>query len=503
MASQPIFDLSKNPEQRGFVTGEESFSAYIGGVGAGKTFGNLLRIILHLTQPQPEGVLEKARGVMGAESFPVLDDVVMPQWEKIQAQIADRAPNSPMREVEYIRSKKRAILKNGARLDFRSVENPNKLRGRELAVFGIDEGRNVPKLAWDRLFDRLRQPGFKRAGFVTSTPNGFDWMWSLFHEDSPDRGFDPYTQEPFVWYNAPTSANAHNLDEQYMASLKANYHGLTLEQEFYGRFVGVPEGAVYYAWNGPKYLVPLTYDPALPLYSYWDFGVGDLGVVIFAQIVSKEVNVKTDFEEFTEYVPHLHVLDSIGHTDWGAKDWAEAWRDWLVTNVGGRRPLTNYGDPAGKNRAQGSATSVIDDLAAEGVLVAPAPKKPQDFSIRILNNMMSGGRVLVNNQTEGGRKLSAALSSHRWPLDRNGQRVGNTPVHDWTSHYSDALRYGAASQLSFFPKRRDVPKNPPPGPGTIGHVIERLTRPSRSAEGWLGPQGGPDRSWVPDQPLGA
>lgn len=494
--SNPIFDLEENPSQKAFVLGEESFSAYLGGVGAGKTFANILRNLMGLSQPRPPGVLEAPRGLLGAESYPVLDDIIMPQWEKIQNIILHKAPNSPWREVNYEKAKRRATLKNGARLDFRSLDKPNSLRGRELTTFGIDEGRNVPKLAWDRLFDRLRQPGYKLQGFVTSTPNGYDWMWEMFHEESPSRGYDPVTEEHFKWYNAPTTANAKYLPPGYIHRLRANIHGLMALQEIEGQFVGLTEGGVYPEWNPGLYLTDVRYDPQLPLYSFWDFGIGDLGVCIFAQI--KNVPVRLDNGD-TEFIPHLLVLDAIAEKDWTAKDWAEAWHDWLTVNVNGRRPNANYGDPAGKQRAQGSGTSVMDDLAASGVIVAPAPKKPADFSVRILRNMMSGGRVLANR--ESCTKLSHALSSHRWPLDKNGNRIGNSPVHDWTSHYSDALRYGAASLLSFFPARREAPKKEPPPPGSVGHVIEQLVGGARD-DGYIGPK---DQTsiWLPGQPLGA
>lgn len=499
--SSPVFDLSENPEQKNFITGSEAFSGFFGGVGAGKTFANILRNLTILTQPRPEGVFEAPRGLLAMESYPVLDDVVMPAWERVQNEIKYKAPNSPMAEAQYLRAKKRAILKNGARLDFRSTENPNKLRGRELSCFGIDEARNVPKAAWDRLFDRLRQPGYRRAGFITSTPNGYDWMWELFHPEGTQRGFDPYTDDYFRWYKASTEANKKHLDPLYMAQLRANLSGNMLLQEYYGEFVGTTQGAVYPEWDREKFLIPLEYDPDQPLYSFWDFGIGDLGVCVFAQIENKEVALRGLSGEYlgSEYVPYLRCLDAIAAKDWRAQDWADAWNAWLITNTQGRKPDGNYGDPAGKQRAQGSGTSVIDDLNAAGVPISPAPKKAPDFGARILKNMMGGGRVLVNRKTEGGVKLSAALSSHRWHLDSSGNRIGTAPVHDWTGHYADPLRYGAAALLGFFPRRTSPPPQPAPPPGSVGFAIEQLTK--RTDPTLIGPQS-TSRRWTVGAPVG-
>lgn len=488
-----LFDLDDNPDQKAFVTGDEAYSGFFGGVGSGKSFANILRLLLILGQEKPEGVYEPARGVMGAESYQVLDDIILTQtWERIQNEIRAKAPNAPFAEAEYIRHKKRAILKNGARLDFRSLDSPNKLRGRELTVFGIDEARNVPRLAWDRLFDRLRQPGYRRAGFVTSTPNGYDWQYDLFHPESDERGHDPYTKQPFVWYNAPTSANQKHLDPIYVESLKANLSGLMLQQEFFGQFVGQTEGAVYPEWK-PDYLRhDIKYDASLPLYSFWDFGIGDLGVCIFAQIAQKEQKLDTGDSLF---IPYLHLLDAHGHADWKASEWAEWWHDWINTETFGRKPNGNYGDPAGIQR-NSNGSSWIEDLAAAGVPVSPAPKKAPDYGIRIIKNMMAGGRVLANKERCG--KLSKALSSYHWPMDANGNRKGNTPVHDWTSHYADPLRYGAASLLSFFPTRKNAPKLAPPPPGSIGYALDNLLKKPQS--GFIGGSQ-PSRNWIP-QPIG-
>ena len=38
---------------------------------------------------------------------------------------------------------------------------------------------------------RLRQQEYNHAGWVCSTPNGFDWMFDFFHPDSPNQSKFP------------------------------------------------------------------------------------------------------------------------------------------------------------------------------------------------------------------------------------------------------------------------------------------------------------------------
>jgi hypothetical protein len=477
--------------QSKFILGPETYSAYLGGVGAGKTFSGINRTLQILGQPRPVDALEAPRGLIGAESYDVLYDVIYPQWEKIQNAIKWKmGKDSPIAEAQFLRAKRKAVLKNGASVQFRSLDKPNTLRGRELACFHIDEGRNVGRDAWDRLFDRLRQPGYRRAGFVTSTPNGYDWMYDLFHEDSKKRGVHA-SGEPFQWYNASTDSNASNLPPEYIAELKANLHGAQLEQEFYGRFMGVTEGAVFPEWSRDRFFVPVEYNPQLPLYSCWDFGIGDPGVVIWCQIVEHLVMQ----DGFPMYIKELRILDSQEmHTN--AQGWAAYYHNWLEENTERRQATGNYGDPAGKQRSHGSGTSVIEDLAAAGVTVIPAPKKPADYGIRILKNMLAGDRIKVDFLR--GESVEKAFSAHRWKMDKSGKRVGNEPVHDWSSHYISALRYLAASKLTFFPTRGETPEEPLPEAGSVGDAINRLIAQSQP-NGYLGPQAGPDRSWRPGQ----
>jgi hypothetical protein len=73
---------------------------------------------------------------------------------------------------------------------FRAVDEFERLRGTNLAWFGLDELTYAPEAAWLRLEGRLRDPKSKRlCGFAVWTPKGYDWVYQKFIAD-PVKGYD-------------------------------------------------------------------------------------------------------------------------------------------------------------------------------------------------------------------------------------------------------------------------------------------------------------------------
>jgi hypothetical protein len=460
--------LKLNPgAQEAFVQSDAKYAAFIGGLGSGKTFAGLARGLRLSLQPKPKGQYHAPRGVIAASSYQVLRDNIIPQFEEMVS-VTGMANWSK----DYKKSAMEVTLINGSVIRLRSLDKPDWMRGPEYTWFFVEEGRNCTLSAWKILTGRLRQTGYKTYGFVTSTPNGYDWMWKVFHDDSPDK------VEGTQWFNAPTRENI-TLPEGYVESLEANLHGRFREQEIEGKFVGLVEGGVFPYWDPKRFAVDLDYRPELPLYTGWDFGFGDLGVCLFLQVewMDREQATGEKYMGPRQLIPVLYVLDAIGEKEWTAKDWAGAYKERLAGPFGGAKTAGDYGDPAGVQRNPSTGTSVISDLNTEGVPVSPVPKRPQDYSLRILNNMMAGGRVFV---AKGAAEVvSHALASHKWKLDADGNKQLKDPVHDWTSHYVDALRYAATVLLPFAPREaaeepvKVYPEN------TYGHVFSQLTKPQR------------------------
>lgn len=483
-------------QQKDFVNNPQRASAYIGGLGSGKTFAGIARGLKFSQQPMKRGQFHGPRGAILAINYPVLDDVIMPQFFEMM----DGAGlwKTGKQETSYLASKRKArliancgcpnrhVCKHEATILFRSLDRPNWMRGLELTWYFIDEGRHVTGKAWAVLWGRLRQTGYEKAGWVCSTPNGYDWMWEKFHPDSPlmTRGA--------IWFGASTYANADHLPNEYIDELFKEYEGAFLRQEVFGEFIGVTEGAVFFNFAPDRCIVDVPYQNELELFSMWDFGMGDLGVCSFAQIewLSKRLPSGD-----SEWVPKARLIGCIEAKDWVSEEWAQAFFRYCNERFGGRLPQMNVGDPAGRARAPGKKTSIIEDLAQHGIIITTPPQRAQDYAVRILTNMMEADRVVVDKTWAA--RLGAAISSHRWKVDDNGIRTGEKAVHDWTSHYCDGLRYWATVMFSVFPKRDKKPEIEPPGPGTMGYLTDQLLKNSRP-ENWLGAKKkDPLQDWEP------
>lgn len=480
--------------QEEFVTNPHRASAFIGGLGSGKTFAMLARGLMKAQQPKRG--FYGPRGCFAAINYPVLKDVVLPQFFEMM--------DGSDLLLDYSKGEKKALLvpfnehgepdrrlvkKDGlgaSEVLFRSLDQPNWMRGLELAYFGIDEGRHLSGDAWDVLYGRLRQKGYDHAGWVCSTPNGFDWMWTKFHPDSKRKLNDS------VWFGAPTFDNAEHLPEAYIESLVATYEGRFLRQEVYGEFVGVVDGAVFFAWDHRRHTGKLPFDPQLDLYSFWDFGMGDLGCIVYAQLEWLPAN-----EKATILKPKMRIVDYLESTDRTSVEWARIHKEHCIRAYG-RMPKLNIGDPAGLQRNVSTGTSYIDDAAAAGVIITPAPKKPVDHAIRIVNNMLEGDRFVVDE--DRAERVAAAMASHKWNVDSNGTRIGVKPVHDWTSHPADAIRYGATVLVTHRGRKSGEPEEVIQTDdrntfGYINRMLERQEARDRN-EMWLDDE--PDTiDWIP------
>jgi hypothetical protein len=172
----------------------------------------------------------------------------------------------------------------GSRIYFRAVDDFERLRGTNLAWFGLDELTYTTEEAWLRLEGRLRDPQASRlCGFGVWTPRGFDWVYRRFVRNVI-AGYEVVLAQPFE--------NRHVLDRipDFYERLRESYDAKFYDQEALGEYLNVQAGVVYEAFERKRNLREVEIDGALPLFWSLDFNVDPMSSIV-AQTSGEEIRV--------------------------------------------------------------------------------------------------------------------------------------------------------------------------------------------------------------------
>ena len=157
---------------------------------------------------------------------------------------------------------------------FRAVEEFERLRGSNLAWFGLDELTYTSEQAWLRLEGRLRDPKATRlCGFAVWTPKGYDWVYERFIASKID-GYETVQAKAFE--------NSFLLDKipDYYDRLKSSYDARFYEQEVLGQYLSLNGGRVYTAFERELNISDAVVDESLALLWALDFNVDPMCSVI-------------------------------------------------------------------------------------------------------------------------------------------------------------------------------------------------------------------------------
>jgi phage terminase large subunit len=172
----------------------------------------------------------------------------------------------------------------GSRIYFRAVDDFERLRGTNLAWFGLDELTYTAEESWLRLEGRLRDPQAKQlCGFAVWTPKGFDWVYRRFIRNRVD-GYEVILARPYE--------NRYVLDRvpDFYERLKSSYDCKFFEQEVLGEYLNVQAGVVYHAFQRERNLKEVAIERSLPLYWALDFNVDPMSSIV-AQKNGDEIRV--------------------------------------------------------------------------------------------------------------------------------------------------------------------------------------------------------------------
>ena len=187
---------------------------------------------------------------------------------------------------ELNKSESVLVMKDtGSRIYFRAVDDFERLRGTNLAWFGLDELTYTAEEAWLRLEGRLRDPQASRlCGFAVWTPKGFDWVYRRFVRNVV-AGYEVVLAKPFE--------NRHVLDKipDFYERLQGSYDRQVFRAGGAGRVPERPGGrGLSGVSTGSGTCGKWRSMRALPLLWALDFNVDPMSSIV-AQKSGEEIRV--------------------------------------------------------------------------------------------------------------------------------------------------------------------------------------------------------------------
>lgn len=341
------------PSQRRFHDLACRFKGFSGPIGSGKSQA-LCQEAIRLSYINPGRV-----GLLGAPTYPMLRDVT--QATLFEILDANHIPYEQTKAENTIR-----MLDSRSRILFRPVEEFERLRGTNLAWFGVDELTYTQEEAWQRLEGRLRDPKATRlCGFGVWTPNGYDWVYRRFIRDR-NAGYEVVLAKP--------KENRYLLAKtpDFYLRLQASYDERFYRQEVLGEYLAMDGSRVYCAFDRTAHVGTLAVEPNLPLLWALDFNVDPMSSVIVQKVGSR-----------------FHVLGEIVLKYATTQAACEEFLKRFPTHQGG---IIIYGDAAGKH-AQTSGASDYEIIAQ--TFQAISPVRPQ-YRVPAANPMVRARVNLVN-----------------------------------------------------------------------------------------------------------
>ncbi len=281
--------------QKRFHESTARFKGFSGPIGSGKSQA-LCQEAIKLSYLNPGRT-----GLIGAPTYPMLRDAT-------QAALFEMLDRNQI-PYDFNRAENSLVLRETrSKILFRALEEFERLRGSNLAWFGLDELTYTAESAWLRLEGRLRDPKATRlCGFAVWTPKGYDWVYERFVARKVD-GYETVHAKPFE--------NRFLLDKipDYYERLKKSYDARFYEQEALGEYLTLHAGRVYAAFERDGNIGEAQVDESLPLLWALDFNVDpmcsviaqvrrDGRVVVLDEIVLSRASTYDACSEFTSRFP--------------------------------------------------------------------------------------------------------------------------------------------------------------------------------------------------------
>jgi len=406
-SSRQALNYRPLPSQQTFHESESRFKGFSGPVASGKSQALCYEAV------KLSFINAGRQGLIGAPTYPMLRDATQTSLFAILD-----GEDIPYR---FNKAENTLTLTDcGSRIIFRPVDDFDRLRGTNLAWYGLDELTYSPEGAWLRLEGRLRDPQATRlCGFGVWTPKGYDWVYQRFLAD-PVRGYSVVLAKP--------QENRFLLEQvpDFYDRLKSSYDEAFYQQEALGQYLNLRGGLVYHAFSRQEHVKRLQINPQYPLLWALDFNVDPMSSVI----VQMEGN-------------NVFVLDEIAMRHASTFEACEQFQKRFPNHAGG---VVIYGDASG-NTQQTTGSSdyqIVKDYFRAKYGIRPSYKVPKA-------NPNVRDRIMLTNATlrSAANEIHLFVDERCKELIKDFEQVSYKPDSNAIdkekdrrrTHLSDALGY--------------------------------------------------------------
>jgi phage terminase large subunit len=385
--------------------GEARYRVAFGGRGSGKTRSFALMSAVYGYRSGMSG--KQGQILCAREHLNSLDESSL---EEVKSAIRSVEWLDAYYEIgeKYIRSRDGRVsyVFAGLRRNLDSI----KSKARVILAW-VDEAENVSEAAWQKLIPTIREE--ESEIWVTYNPES---KHSAVHQRFRVNPSSDVKVCEINWRDNPWFPDVLNQERINDQKLRPDVYDHVWE----GAFLIHVEGAYYTVEmreaNAEGRIGSAPYDRSVGVVTAWDLGVGDSTAIWFAQMVGPEVRLIDYYESSGVGLDHyVAILNSKGYN----------YTDHILPHDVRVRELGT-----GKSRLE-----TLDNLGVRPITIAA--QLNVDDGIQAVRSLL--GRAWFDE--EKCERGIDCLRQYRRDYDENNKSFKARPLHDWSSHGADAMRY--------------------------------------------------------------
>ncbi len=358
--------------------------------------------------------------------------------------------------VETHETELRVTLPNGAHIRLYGADNPDRLRGIYLDGVVLDEYAQMSPRIWGEVIRPLLSDRQGWAVFI-GTPMGHNQFYDMFQGASigwPMEQADGSVRretDADWWAGMFRVSDTAIINEKELASALRTMGQDRYDQEYECSWEAAIHGAYYAremaAAEREKRVRHIPWEPSVRVDTWWDLGISDSTAIWFTQAVGSELRFIDYYEADGQGLPHYaKMLDA--------------------------RPYvygTHHIPHDGKHREWGTGKKRTDMMSELGLNTELVPDIGIPDGINAVRMLLPKCWFDAERCAEG----IEALKQYRREWDDEKRTFKDKPLHDWTSHAADAMRYCA---VGYREQRRDDPYKPRGRYGASGGTVSAWAR---------------------------